>query len=525
MATPFFLGNPELYAQQLQIDRQQKLADALQQQGQQPANPDSWNSMPVVPRVGVGGLFAKIAQQLAGSAMQGGINQNKAGLYGKQMDYLTQEASPHTITQGEAQTGVGQSGMPLATNAAAGAVNSAVGTQIPSQLNPRNLDPRMVAQMLMTDAPQYLGQVQRTEFPSDSLLTASQLGVDPALLKNEAEQKARAGALPPVNSGWVMGANHQPQYIPTPPSNANAAMGPNGQVSVTPMPGSSNVAANTAFGNASGNAQGTPQAVTNPQTGQQEVHYAGASPFEGITQPPMTPNPTPQPGTPAPGMRGTIVTAPNQQQTQQRSDFNGLFTNETQSLQTRQNALNEVQQAIRLLQQPGAKAGPGTTEASQWAGVVANLFPGSKISSQAEAYQILRQRLANANSFVQQGMGGAASADAASREASRAGLPSIGDMNAPALESSARLTGAYLDAGISRTRYLQSHGASAANPDSIVGGYQQWSQKYDPDYFVGKWQANATGLPSNRTTGTVINTAKGPLRWNGSGWDPLNAPQ
>src|SRR5689334_13750985 len=112
MPIPFFYGNPDLYAQQLQLQRQMMLAQALQDQAQQPMTPDSWNSMPRVPRAGPGTFLAKIGQSLAGAQLQKQMIGKAADLQRQQLEGIEQQASPHTLTPGETTAAVEANGPP-----------------------------------------------------------------------------------------------------------------------------------------------------------------------------------------------------------------------------------------------------------------------------------------------------------------------------------------------------------------------------------------------------------------------------
>lgn len=256
----FFYGNPDLYAQQIQLQRQQMMANALMQQSQQPATPDNWNSMPIVPKLGIGGALSKLGQALAGGYLQNQMTGKQADLYGKQLQYLEQEATPHTLTQGDTTNAVEADGPP--TPQAQQAASSAVGAQIPSQINPQGLDPHLVAQMLMTNPEQYLGQVQRVHFPTPDLLQYQQMHGDPSLLPAAANAQMQKQAMPSLEPGFHL-VGGKVTFTPQPAANANATVAPDLSVAnETPVPGASDVQGTNAAATSAGAAIGGQQSYT-----------------------------------------------------------------------------------------------------------------------------------------------------------------------------------------------------------------------------------------------------------------------
>lgn len=275
MGTPFYTGNSDLVAQQLQLERQQRLADALQQQGQQPAAPDSWNSMPVVPRVGWGGALAKMAQQLGGSAMQAGINKNQAALYGQQFKYATQ------LMQDPAN-------------------------------NPNGIAPETAARMAIQNPDQWNALNQRVQTPTESVLNSIQMGgtADQRQAAEVARLRAAAMAQTPTGSHTDPDNPAGPlAFTATPPANTNPTMTPNGTVTgVQTIPGALPAVAQNAQAAAFGGFQGSPQAAPAGPKGEQGIAMPETPDFmrSPVVQATGPATPNPPPSAPNPQQAGAV---------------------------------------------------------------------------------------------------------------------------------------------------------------------------------------------------------------------------
>lgn len=192
--------DPSTYAQQIQLQRQQQIADALLQQAQTPMGADLPQNLRVVPRLGVAGGLIKLAQALGAGYLEKKVTDQRAGLMQQQMQNMqglfgggggapAAQASPYAPAQAVmAQPGQGQLGP---TNAAAAQVPAARAPAGPPIAAPTaqggpmlipGMDPQIAMRWYMTDPGAYMKALGEAVGPTTEQKNWRAQGVDPRQL-------------------------------------------------------------------------------------------------------------------------------------------------------------------------------------------------------------------------------------------------------------------------------------------------------------------------------------------------------
>jgi hypothetical protein len=459
----FFYGNPDLYAQQLMLQRQQGLADSLSQQAQQPATPDNWNSMPVVPRLGAGGALAKMGQMLGSAYMQKEMVGKTADLQAKQIQYATQ------LMQDPAN-------------------------------NPNGIAPATAARMAIQNPDQWNALNQRVQTPTDSVLNSIQTG-GTAEQRHAAEvARLTAAAQVPTPQGYHTDATNPggpSVYTAAPPANTNPTVAPNGMVSsVTPIPGALPATAQNAQATAYGSSQGSPVNLPPGPGGEQRVAMPATPDFlrSPTVQPqgPMTPNPAPS----SAGLGGrTIVSGPSTTTAGLQGSAREWYSADTApaNVQGLKQANSGLENALNILAQHPV-GGSGSSTKYTWLAYAQNA--GIPIlEGDTTGYQSVNKYLHN--SLMQSG-GATAGSDA--RLSSLAeGNPNLEHMGPKALIPAIRYVLSQNDASLARSSYVTQRAAklsAAGDSNAVQHSYDSWNSSMDPRYFEARRQETATAPPT-----------------------------
>ncbi len=518
--TSFYYGNPELYGQELALRRRQMLADMLQQEAQQPATPDSWNHMPVVPRLGVGGALAKVGQMLGAAELQKQQVGAQEDLYRQQLDYTRGLMGDRSVQPEQAMAMAESEGPPTQEQVDAARAISGQHYTVPTDLNPYGAPSEAMARAAMQNPDAfYENQVYSRYAPTAATRDWQQKMADP-VRRMFALQLAGKESAPQPGSNFTdpTGGMH---YTATVPQYSNADTAPSGQVTnVTPEPGAAGALAANAAAQSLGGAQGETVAVTTPDGRVVQV------PKSSIVGNPPSPNGTA--GAPSVARPNVVNVSPQQGQSTtdaalQRAAADRYGQAQASLPQTRQ-SISGLEHALNILETVAPTTGPGSQNKFNTLGYLQTAgIP--LMQGDTTGYQTLHKFLAN-------GLYSAAGATAGTGSDERfesffQGQPNT-EMGAPALKSAIRYVLSQQDARVAGTQFVTNRAQALSkqgDPNAIQHAYEQWNQTYDPNYFEARRQSAMPSAPQNATSGQIVNLASmGPaLRVNG-GWQPVPDP-
>lgn len=231
---------PDIQLQQINLQRQQALADALRQQSLE-STPSEVVSGRVVPK-GILGAIAPLLRAGLANKTQDKVSQGQLGLTKAYSDYLTNSANA-TLPGGQQQmpsqpTGTTQDGqsvptyqapsgqpigdaggmsVPVTPNAQPpqAAVQAAGGPQISPQLRAAYVS--LLRTGNMEGANKLMEMAWQSQMPNDTSKMAAAAGVDPAAANAAALRRATEPS-PVVNRGYGIGTMVDGKYVPDPAS-------------------------------------------------------------------------------------------------------------------------------------------------------------------------------------------------------------------------------------------------------------------------------------------------------------------
>lgn len=210
-----------------QIQRQQALAQALQQQALQPMDADLPKNLPIMPRLGVGHGMVKLAQALMASNATDAVDKNAGEMASKNMGALIKALDPN----GEAQAIPAEAAAPAALQL--GAATGSIGPTVQnaqtmdamtapqpgatgSPLNPVGMNKQLAAYMLMNDPKSFFAAQAEAYKPTDATKMALAAKLDP--------RQANADALRKVN--YIAPESHRPGSFAVNPTTGKTSFFP-----------------------------------------------------------------------------------------------------------------------------------------------------------------------------------------------------------------------------------------------------------------------------------------------------------